>query len=175
MSEPALPADWVVLGKVVGLYGVQGWIKIESYTRPRDKIFTYGNWQIGTEEGWTQRSITSGRAQGQGLVAKLQEISDRDDARALIGAIIAVPRSQLPPTTEGEIYWADLEGCAVVNRVGIELGKVSHLLETGANDVLVVKQIDDAGIERLIPYIDNVIDRVNLDSKIIQVDWDENF
>lgn len=175
MSEPALPADWVVLGKVVGVYGVQGWIKIKSYTRPRDSIFSYSKWQIGTEEGWNQRTVQTGRPQGPGLVAKLQEVSDRDQARALIGATIAVPRDQLPPTAEGEVYWADLEGCLVTNRAGVELGKVSHLLETGANDVLVVRPLDDSGGEHLIPYIDDAIDRVNLDSKTIQVDWDENF
>jgi 16S rRNA processing protein RimM len=175
MSEPALPADWVVLGKVVGVYGVQGWIKIKSYTRPRDTIFSYSIWQIGTEEGWKQQSVQTGRPQGPGLVARLQEVSDRDQARALIGATIAVPRDQLPATAEGEVYWTDLEGCLVTNRAGVELGKVSHLLETGANDVLVVRPLDDGNGEHLIPYIDEVIDRVNLDSKTIQVDWDEKF
>ena len=175
MSEPALPEDWVILGKVVGLYGIQGWIKIESYTRPRDAIFKYGSWQIGTKQGWQSLAVKTGRPQGPGLVAKLHELSDRDQARMLIGATIAVARDQLPPTAEREFYWADLEGCTVINRAGIELGKVSHLLATGANDVLVVQQLDDAGGEHLIPYIDDVIDRVDLESKTIQVDWDENF
>jgi 16S rRNA processing protein RimM len=175
MSEPALPADWLILGKVVGVYGVQGWIKIESYTRPRDAIFKYGSWQIGTDQGWQALTVDTGRPQGPGLVAKLQEIPDRDQARTLIGAAIAVARDQLPPAAKGEVYWADLEGCTVVNRAGIELGKVDHLLETGANDVLVVQRIDDGGGERLIPYIVDVIDKVDLESKMIRVDWDENF
>lgn len=175
MSEPALPADWLVLGKVVGVYGVQGWIKIESWTRPREAIFNYGIWQVETGQGWQAFTVTTGRKQGPGLVAQLQQIPDREQARTLTGAAIAVARNQLPPTAEGEIYWADLEGCTVINRAGVELGTVSHLLETGANDVLVVRQSDDTGDEHLVPYIDNVIDRVDLESKTIQVDWDENF
>ncbi len=174
MSEPALPADWVILGKVVGIFGVQGWIKIESYTRPRDAIFKYSGWQIGAEQGWQLFTIKTGRPQGAGLVAKLLQVSDRDQARTLIGATIAVARDQFPAAAEGEVYWTDLEGCAVINRTGVELGKVSHLLETGANDVLVVRLPNDGG-ECLIPYIDDVIDGVDLESKIIQVDWDENF
>lgn len=175
MSEPALPADWAILGKIVGVYGVKGWIKIESYTRPRDAIFTYGAWQIGAAQGWLLQTVKTGRPQGLGLVAKLLEVSDRDQARNLIGATIAVPRDQFPAVAKGEVYWADLEGCTVINRTGVELGKVNHLLETGANDVLVVQPLSDKGGEYLIPYIDDVIDRVDLDGKIIQVDWDDNF
>ncbi len=175
MSEPALPADWLVLGKVVGIYGVKGWIKIESYTRPRDAIFNYGVWQIGVEQGWQAFTVISGRKQGPGLVTQLQQIPDRDQARTLIGAAIAVARDQLPPTAEGEVYWADLVGCTVTNRAGIELGTVHHLLETGANDVLVVRQLDEGGGEHLVPYIDDVIDKVDLENKTIQVDWDEKF
>lgn len=175
MSEPALPADWLIFGKIVGVYGVQGWIKIESWTRPREAIFNYGVWQIGTEQGWQAFTVVTGRKQGPGLVAQLQQIPDRDQARTLIGAAIAVARDQLPPVARGEVYWADLEGCTVINRAGVELGTVSHLLETGANDVLVVSRPDETGGEHLVPYIESVIDRVDLESKTIQVDWDEKF
>ena len=171
MSEPALPADWVVLGKVVGVHGVKGWIKIESFTRPREGIFEYGSWNLGTKEGWKTVKVSSGRPQGPGLVAHLQGVSDRDQARSLIGAQIAITRDQLPPTDEDEVYWVDLEGCEVINRDGETLGVVSHLLETGANDVLVVCD----GGERLIPYVGDFIDEVDLEAKVIRVDWDKDF
>lgn len=171
MSEPALPADWVVLGKVVGVHGVKGWIKIESFTRPREGIFEYGSWNLGTKEGWKTVEVSSGRPQGPGLVARLQGVSDRDQARSLIGAQIAISRDQLPPVDEDEVYWVDLEGCEVINRDGETLGIVSHLIETGANDVLVVRD----GGERLIPYVGDFIDEVDLEAKVIRVDWDKDF
>lgn len=171
MSEPALPADWIVLGRVVGVHGVKGWIKIESFTRPREGIFEYGSWNLGTKEGWTTYEVGSGRPQGPGLVAHLHGVSDRDQARSLVGAQIAIARDQLPPAGEDEVYWADLEGCEVVNRDGEILGVVSHLLETGANDVLVVRD----GGERLIPYVGDFIDEVDLEAKVIRVDWDKDF
>ena len=171
MSEPALPADWVILGKVAGVYGVQGWVKIESYTRPREGIFEYGSWQLGTKEGWKTFEVITGRPQGPGLIAQLNGVSDRDQARSLIGAQIAIARDQFPPAGEGEMYWIDLEGCKVVNRDGETLGIVSHLLETGANDVLVVRD----NVERLIPYVGDFIDEVDLEAKVIRVDWDKDF
>jgi 16S rRNA processing protein RimM len=171
MSEPALPADWVVLGKVVGVHGVKGWIKIESFTRPREGIFEYGSWNLGTKEGWKTVEVSSGRPQGPGLVAHLRGFSDRDQARSLIGVQIAIARDQLPPADEDEVYWVDLEGCKVINRDGETLGIVSHLLETGANDVMVVRD----GGERLIPYVGDFIDEVDLEAKVIRVDWDKDF
>jgi 16S rRNA processing protein RimM len=168
VSEPALPADWVVLGEIVGVYGVRGWVKIKSHTRPREAIFDYGSWHVGTGEGWRLYRLVSGRPQGPGLVAQLEGVSDRDQARSLIGAHLAIPRDQLPPAGPGEVYWADLEGCKVVNRDGDVLGIVNHLLETGANDVMVVTN----GGERLIPYVGDFIDEIDLDAKLIRVDWD---
>jgi 16S rRNA processing protein RimM len=171
VSGPALPADWVVLGEIVGVYGVRGWVKIKSHTRPREAIFEYGSWHVGTRDGWRLHELVSGRPQGPGLVAQLGDISDRDQARSLIGAQIAIPREQLPPAGPGEFYWADLEGCKVINRDGDDLGVVSHMLETGANDVMVVSN----GEERLIPYVGDFIDEVDLEAKVIRVDWDKDF
>lgn len=164
-------ADRVVLGRVVGVYGVKGWVRIESHTRPREAIFGYNPWQLETEQGCREYRLAAGKALASGLIAQIEGIQDRDQARALIGAQIAIARVQLPPTGPGEVYWIDLEGCRVVNRDGVELGTVSHLLETGANDVLVV-----AGErERLIPYIDSVVESVDLAQRIVRVDWDEDF
>jgi 16S rRNA processing protein RimM len=171
MSGPALPADRVVLGRIVGVHGIKGWIKVESETRPREAIFAYSPWELGTATGWTPYRVLAGRPSGAGLTAQLEGIDDRDVARALIGATIAFPRAQLPPAEAGSYYWADLQGCTVVNLQDVELGTVSHLMETGANDVLVVND----GRERLIPFIDTVVQQVDLEHRRIRVDWDEDF
>jgi 16S rRNA processing protein RimM len=171
VSDPALPADRVILGRIVGVHGVKGWVKLESETRPREAIFEYGPWDLGTARGWHSRKVLGGRPSGSGLTAQLEGIEDRDQARELIGASIAIPRDRLPPPEPGSYYWADLQGCKVVNRQDIDLGTVSHLIETGANDVLVVNN----GHERLIPYIESVVLEVDLARHVIHVDWDEDF
>lgn len=168
----AVPADWVILGRISGVYGVKGWLKIESWTRPREAIFGYSPWQIGISDGaFRTYAVRDGRPQGQGLVVALEGLEDRELARGLIGQTIAVARSELPPPEAGEVYWADLMGCRVVNRAGVDLGVVDHLIETGANDVLVIR----GERERLVPYIDEVIVRVELETKCITVDWDAGF
>lgn len=180
MSIPALPEDCVLLGKIVGVHGVQGWLKIESYTRPRESIFQYLTWELQTSQGrqprevlvpGATRAVLAGRTQGKGLVAQLQGVTDRNQAQALIGVYILIAKDRLTPLEPGEHYWIDLEGCAVINQQGVHLGKVSYLLETGANDVLVVSN----GKERLIPYADIYIDEVDTKQKTIRVNWDEDF
>lgn len=115
--------------------------------------------------------------QGEGLVARLDGIDDRDRAVDLVGNEVAIQMSQLPPVAQDEFYWAQLEGLRVVNLEGEELGCVSHLFETGANDVLVVRHgrddETDAGRtgERLIPYVKGVVRSVDLDGGVITVDW----
>jgi len=128
---------------------------------------------LGLDDGWQRFELVKAEVRGNGLVAKLQGVDDRDRALALKGIEIGIPRSELPALRESaqEYYWTDLEGCKVINQDGIEFGIVDSLMETGANDVLVVKN----GRERLIPYIDDVIESVDLDSKCIRVNWDEDF
>ena len=159
----------LLIGKIVGVHGVGGWVKLESYTEPRVALFAYQPWLIGDKE------ITGvqGREQGKGLVGKLPGCDDRDAAARLIGATIHVRRSALPVPKRGEIYWADLEGLDVVTTQGIALGKVSHLFSTGANDVLVVH---DGERERLVPYVmKQFVREVDLQAGRITVDWDPEF
>ena len=165
-----MDADRLLLvGKIVGLHGVEGWVKLESYTEPRLAIFAYKPWLIGDSE----ISGVSGREQGKGVIAKLPGCDDRDAATRLIGATIQVRRSALSKPRRGEIYWADLEGLEVVTTDGVALGKVSHLFSTGANDVLVVR---DGERERLIPYVTKQFVReVDLQAGRIVVDWDPEF
>jgi 16S rRNA processing protein RimM len=153
---------------VSGLFGVRGWVKVFSDTRPRENILNYNPWLVKTREGWREMALAEGRVHGPGVIARLEGYTDRDQAQALVGAEIAVYRQQLPPAKKGEHYWVDLEGLRVVNLEGVELGTVSHLFETGANDVLVV--VGDR--ERLLPYTRQVIRDVDLEARVLRVDWD---
>ena len=163
-----LPERRISVGRVVGLFGVNGWVKIYSYTRPREAILNYRPWYVSAAGATRPMEAVDGRQQGRGLVARLTGCDDRDAAAALVGAEISIDASQLPATGEREYYWADLEGLRVVNGAGIELGRVSHLFETGANDVMVVR----GERERLIPFGSPVIHDVDLDAGLIRVEWD---
>lgn len=162
----------IVLGRIVGVHGVSGWIKLESHTQPRTGIFRYRPWILRHRGEEREIPAAQGREQGRGLVASIDGIATREEAQALIGAEILVPRSALPPPRPGEYYWIDLEGLRVIGPQGVELGHVSHLFTTGANDVMSV-----AGErERLIPFITgNVVKRVDFDAGLIEVDWDPEF
>ncbi len=162
----------IVLGRIVGVHGVAGWIKLESHTQPRTGIFRYRPWILRHRGEEREIFIVQGREQGRGLVATLDGIATREDAQALIGAEILVPRSALPPPKPGEYYWIDLEGLSVIGPQGVELGRVSHLFTTGANDVMSVA----GDRERLIPFIaGDVVKRVDFDAGLIEVDWDPEF
>lgn len=164
----------LLVGRIVGLFGVDGWVKIESYTEPRERIFRYKPWLLRhAQRGESEIPAASGRAQGKGLVGRLPQVDDRVAAAALVGSEIWVARSQLPQAGRGEYYWIDLEGLSVVTATGVGLGTVSHLFATGANDVLVVK---DADRERMIPFVlDRFVKEVDLDAGRITVDWDPEF
>ena len=165
----------LLLGKIVGVFGVEGWVKIESYADPRARIFKYRPWFVSAVAGAGEKEFdgVDGRTQGKGMIAKLPGIADRDAAAGLLGAEIRVLRSALPKPKRGEYYWIDLEGLGVSNTEGVVLGRVSHLFATGANDVLVVR---DGERERLIPYVTGQFVReVDLESGRIVVDWDPEF
>ena len=167
------PARLVVVGRIAGIYGVRGWVKIISHTSPPENILGYRNWQLRRHGQWQPVELLEGHPQGKGLVASLVGLVDRDQARAYIGAEIAVPRNELPPLPEGEYYWTDLEGLRVSTVEGEELGVLDHLLETGANDVLVV--VKD-GRQLLIPYVrEQVVKQIDLAAGTMTVDWDPDF
>lgn len=164
--------EWVVLGRVSGLFGLQGWVRVFSHTTPREGITRYQPVFLKRQGQWREFRIEESRAHGAGVVVKFAGCEDRDQAATLIQSEIAVRRSQLPPPEPGEYYWADLEGLRVVTQTGIALGEVSHLLTTGANDVLVVR----GERERLIPFLQGqVIVAVSLEQGVITVDWDPDF
>ncbi|MCG3200402.1 MAG: Ribosome maturation factor RimM [Gammaproteobacteria bacterium] len=167
---PARPADdrYVILGKVSGLFGVQGWVRVHSHTRPIENILRYTPWFLEESGSWRPRELAGGRQHGKGLVARLAGIDDRGLARTLVGAAIAVKRSQLPAAAAGEYYHADLLGMSVVNREGVRLGTVLRIFETGAHDVLVVR----GGHEHLIPLVFGVhVLGIDGAAGVIEVDW----
>jgi 16S rRNA processing protein RimM len=162
----------VIMGRVIGLFGVCGWLKIFSHTDPREGILSYSPWRLRMGAEWRVMDLEAGRRQGKGVLALLRGIAGRDEAGAVLGSDIAVLRSQLPPPEPGEYYWNDLEGLRVQTAAGVLLGSVDHLLETGAHDVLVVK----GDRERLIPFVEpEVVERVDLTAGTIVVNWDPDF
>ncbi|MDE2195804.1 MAG: ribosome maturation factor RimM [Gammaproteobacteria bacterium] len=170
MSEKA--ARRIILGKVVGLFGIKGWVKLLSWTEPREQIIEYRPWQLLLEGEWRERAVAEGRAHGKSVIVRFEGVTDRDQAAVLLGAEIAVRRDQLAATRPGEYYWADLVGLEVRLADGRVLGRVADLMETGANDVLVV----EGERQRLIPFIrGQVIKDVDLDAGLIRVDWDPEF
>ncbi len=159
----------VVLGRISGLFGVRGWVKIHSFTEPRESILDYGDWLVGREGHWKSAKLAEGKRHGKTVIARLAGIDDRDAASELVDDLVGVPRSMLPATADDEYYWSDLEGLQVVHRDGTLLGRVDHLLETGANDVLVVR----GDREILIPYVKgDVIEDVDLARGVIRVNWE---
>ena len=165
-------SDWVVLGRVSGLFGLQGWVRVFSHTEPREGIARYHPVFLRRQGEWQPFEIEAGRAHGAGVVLKFVGHDDRDRAATLIQSDIAVRRTQLPPPGPGEYYWSDLEGLRVITLEGAELGAVDHLFATGANDVLVIK----GERERLLPFVKGqVVVEINLEQRLLRVDWDPDF
>ncbi|SEQ75675.1 16S rRNA processing protein RimM [Rosenbergiella nectarea] len=173
------PANPLVLGKLGAPYGIRGWLKVFSSTENAESIFDYQPWFIQHAGKWQLVELESWRHHNQDLIIKVKGIDDRDAAAQLTNAEISVNAADLPALDNDDYYWKDLMGCKVVNLQGYEMGKVIDLMETGSNDVLVVKaNLKDAfgAKERLIPFLDEqVIRKVDLDTSTIEVDWDPGF
>ena len=169
----------VTLGKIGAVYGIKGWLKIHSFTDDQEAILDYFPWSLKLGNKVQSVEITDWRKHNNGIIVKVGNIDDRDKAQALVGSEILVNESALPELPEGEFYWRDLIGMTVVTTQGYDLGKVSEILETGANDVLIVKANHNDGFgkkERLIPYLfDQVVESVSAENKQICVDWDPGF
>jgi 16S rRNA processing protein RimM len=167
----------LVIGRIGGVFGIKGWLKILSYTEPMENLLQYENCQIKRRSGWGAIVIDEGRLHGKGVVAHIKGVDDRNQAEELKGCEIAIPLAELPELAGEEYYWHQLEGLSVYS--GDELlGRVDHLIDTGANDVLVVKPCEGSRDqrERLIPWLrEDVVRRVELASARIEVDWDPEF
>ena len=159
------------MGRILAPFGVKGWIKVQPNTAAIQNLLAYRTWWVGGEGDWRERAVEEAKVQGGAVVARLAGCDDRDAAVALKGRPVAVPRAALPRAQNGEYYWADLIGLAVVNTESRPLGSVTGMLQTGANDVLVVQ----GERERLIPFIADVIRGVDLASGVIRVEWGADY
>jgi len=161
----------VEVGTLSGVYGVRGWLRVYSYTDPPENILSYGPWLVGDGPP-VAHEVLDGGTHGKGLIARLAGIDDRDAARRLVGAAIRVPRKRFAQAAEGEYYCSDLIGLQVRNHEGVALGKVLDVMETGANDVLVVQ----GERRRLVPFlVPDVVRSVDLEAGTMDVDWDADF
>lgn len=183
--EPAeLPADAVEVGRILDAWGIKGWFKIQPYSASPEALFSSRRWYLAPPERGAKAAFESpvrlrirqARTHADAMVASAHDIDDRDAAASLKGARIFIPRSSFPTPAEGEYYWVDLIGLAVVNREGVALGQVSDLMSTGPQQVLVIGyQADGRPQERLIPFVDAYVDEVDLEGRQITVDWQPDY
>ncbi|MBI5260032.1 MAG: ribosome maturation factor RimM [Burkholderiales bacterium] len=184
-DEPAFPADAVEVGRVIGAWGIKGWIRVQPFSTDPQALFSSRRWFVRPPETIGPKAaslppllrITHAKEHGDGVVAAAQEVPDRSAAEAMKGARLFIARSSFPTAGDGEYYWIDLIGLEVVNREGHQLGMVTDLLDTGAHSVLRVRRPDAApgasldDSERLIPFVAAYVDDVNLAERRITVDW----
>lgn len=184
--------DCVLLGKVVGHWGIKGWLKVFSYTRPRQDIGNYDRWLLVPSSNSNKKRpaharktdkvkatsvvIKNCRVQAQNIVANLEGVNYRDEAEKLFEQEIYVEKSQLKPLKKGEFYWSDMIGCTVTNTDGDVLGVVESMLETGANDVLIVHNNEgEELVEHLLPYSKDIVLEMDAQEKTMLVDWGVDF
>lgn len=183
-AEPAWPDDAVEVGRIIGAWGVKGWIKVLPFASDPQALFSSKRWFLKPpEEPRPPRpgalpypdllKVAESREHGDGVIARLHDVADRSAAEALRGARIFVGRSSFPTAGSDEFYWVDLIGLSVINRDEQPLGTVVGLIDTGAHSVLRV--LPDGGQaeadERLIPFVGQYIDEVSLEARCIRVDW----
>lgn len=159
----------VVVGRFGAPYGVKGWLNVTSYTDPLENLVEYRPWFVDRQGRWSEVTVAQTKQHRGGFVAQIVGVGDRDAAQALVGHEIAVPESVLPDAGEDEFYWKDLIGLDVVDQAGRVLGQVDELMETGANDVIVVRSA--GGSDVLIPFVRHVVTNVDLPGRRIIVDW----
>ncbi len=169
--SPHLDEKKLLVGKINGFFGIQGWVKIFSYTKPRKNILEYQPWYFVDNETYKVIEITTGREQSKTIVAQVKGINNREEALQIIGKDLYINKDQLPELDNDAHYWYELTGFRVINKNEVDLGIVDYLVDTGSNHVLVTK----GETEYWIPYIEPFLVSVNKHKKVISVDWDENF
>ena len=164
--------EFVVMGKVVGSHGIKGWIKIHPFTEEIKTLGKFSSWFLTKDETeWKEFKVESSSIQGRMVLSKIEHVNDRNEANQLKGFLIGINKINLPALEKGKYYWSDLIGLEVINQIGFNFGVIDSIMETGSNDVLVIKNAK----ETLIPYLDDVVLKIDLEKKNILVDWDENF
>lgn len=161
----------IVMGRIRAPFGIKGWVRIQPYTQETGGLLQYRQWWVQDANGWHPRNIAEAAVHADELVVRLEGCSDRGSAAQFKGRDIAIPRSQMPVAPAGEYYWTDLIGLEVTNLHGERLGLVEGLLETGAGAVLSVQD----GTQRLLPFADPVVRKVDQDAGQILVDWEKDY
>lgn len=161
-----------MLGRILGPFGVRGWVKLQSYTEPPEQILEFPRWRVTAPAGAVRELVPlEGRRHGKGLVARLEGIADRDLAAALARNELWVERQELPALNQGQYYRADLVGLEVVDQAERRLGQVDHFVDLPANAVMVVK----GEREHWVPLVPKHLRQVDLARGRIVVDWDPDF
>lgn len=162
----------ITIGKITAVFGIKGWLKVFSYTEPKENILRYKQLQLVKQGESKMAEIIGGQLHGKNALLQFLGVNDRDQAQLLVGSELAICRDELPPAEENEYYWADLIGLSVENMDGVPFGKVVDLLATGANDVLLV----EGDKERAVPFLQGqTVRAIDLASGKMVVDWDPDF
>ncbi|MBP6535370.1 MAG: ribosome maturation factor RimM [Burkholderiaceae bacterium] len=182
--EPAeLPADAVEVGRIADAWGIKGWFKVLAYSADPEALFSSKRWYLQPAErgpktfvGTVKLAIREAKEHSDTVVASAQDVDDRTAAEALKGARIFIPRSSFPTAATDEFYWVDLLGLDVVNREGVALGQIRDLLSTGPQTVLVMEYTEDGKtLERMIPFVSQFVDGVDIPGRRITVDWQPDY
>lgn len=174
-------SNLIDIGRICGVYGIKGWVKVKSFTQPTDNLFNYPALFIKTQHGVKPCRVISYEQRPKGYVARFDVIRDRTQAEQLGNVTLAIEKAALVKLDDDDFYWHDLIGLNVITSSDykcVNLGVVDSLIETGANDVLVVKPSDESidTLERLIPYVfDQYVTRVDMQNSTMHVDWDPEF
>lgn len=183
LEATELPPDAIEVGRIADAWGVKGWFKVIPHSASPEALFSSRRWYLQPAEkgpkafpGTALLRIREAKEHSDAIVARAQDIEDRDVAEALRGARVFVPRSSFPTAGDDEYYWVDLIGLQVVNREGVALGRVADLMATGPQTVLVL-DYEEAGhkAERMIPFVAAYVDHVDLAAKKITVDWQPDY
>jgi 16S rRNA processing protein RimM len=163
----------VVLGRIAAPFGVRGWLRIHPFGDDPEEWLKIPQWRMSpdaeaADERWALRTCEALKPHGNAWVVKLEGVDSRDGSESMRGQFIGALRSELPKPKKGEYYWGDLIGLKVLSMQGEDLGKVINLIETGANPVLVVA---DGETERLLPFVEAVVRKVDLKAGVVRVDW----
>jgi 16S rRNA processing protein RimM len=182
--EPAeLPADAIEVGRIVDAWGIRGWFKVLPHSADPQALFSSTRWYLQPSErgpqafsGTVLLRVRESKEHSDAIVARADAVDDRNTAELLRGARIFVPRSSFPTAPDDEFYWVDLIGLDVVNREGVHLGRVKELMSTGPHTVLVL-EYEEAGQaqERMVPFVSAYVDKVDLQARRIDVDWQPDY
>ncbi len=169
-----IPCDLILVGHIVGAYGIHGWIRVRPYSANADALLYAKVWWLNRPE-LHDVDVRLAKLHGGDVVAQLTGVVDRNAAEGLKGATVQIARSRFPTLDDSEFYWVDLIGLSVENQQGVDLGQVVRVIEYGAHPILEVSDLEQQTQEVLIPFVAQFIQTVDQVAKKIIVDWDADY